>query len=70
VFHLANGTQTSLLAKVNAAIAMLNTCDKAGAISTLNALINETRAQHGKKIPATQADVLIAFVQNVIASLP
>jgi hypothetical protein len=50
-------------------MAMLNTGDKAGATSTLRALINETRAQRGKKIPATQADVLIAFVQNVIAGL-
>jgi hypothetical protein len=69
-FYLPNGTQTSLLAKVNSAIAKLNAGDKAGAISTLQALINETRYQRGKKIPATQADILIAFTQSIIAGLP
>ena len=29
-------------------------------------LINETKAQRGKNIRATQADILIAFAPNVI----
>jgi crotonobetainyl-CoA:carnitine CoA-transferase CaiB-like acyl-CoA transferase len=54
---------------VNSAIAYLNAGDTASAISTLQALINQTRAQRGKMIPAIQADILIAFAQNVIAGL-
>jgi hypothetical protein len=68
-FRLPIGTQFSLVAKVNSAMAKLSAGDKTAAINSLNALINETRAQRGKKIPAIQADILIAFVQNVIAGL-
>ena len=69
---LANGISTSLDAKLNAAIATLADM-KTNSISTacnqLSAFINDTTAQSGNKLTASQANELIAAAQKIRAIL-
>ena len=62
--------KTSLLAKVDSAIAFLNRGKEQAAIGQLRAFINEVEAQRGKKITAETADLLIAYARNVMAKIP
>ena len=69
---LKNGISTSLDAKLNAAIATLadmHTNSISTACNQLSAFINETTAQSGKKLTASQAIQLIAAAQSIRAAL-
>jgi hypothetical protein len=61
------GPGTSLADKVAAAQAYLAAGDKTDACGTLNAFINEVRAQSGKSIPPSTASSLIASARQVEA---
>ena len=69
---LNHGIENSLVAKLHTALAALNVAharnDKA-AINSLNAFINEVKAQRGKAIPMARADALIAAASKIIALL-
>jgi hypothetical protein len=60
------GTTQSLCAKANNAASASSTSI---AISLLDAFINEVNAQKGKKIPASIADMLIAYATNAKQNL-
>jgi Right handed beta helix region len=66
---LQKGTENSLLAKLNAALASVNQGNTESARGQLGAFINEVSAQSGKKIPAQQAAALIAAAQQIIGDL-
>jgi hypothetical protein len=57
-FGLPRGAETSLVVKLQDAIAALNTGDTATACSALGDFINEVNAQSGKKLTAQQAQQL------------
>jgi hypothetical protein len=59
------GPGTSLADKVNQAITYLNKNDIADTCSTLNAFINQVKAQTGKSIPAPEAATLIADARQI-----
>lgn len=59
------GPGGSLAAKVAGALAALEAGHIAAACGKLGALLNEVRAQAGKKIPASEADAIIAAVQRL-----
>ncbi len=63
------GPGGSLAAKVASALASLAGADTTGACSTLRALLNEVRAQTGKKLSAAEAAAITAAVQRVRSSL-
>jgi hypothetical protein len=67
---LPQGTENSLVAKLNAAQSSLEQGNTAAAEGQLTAFINEVSAQRGKKIPAAEADALIAQAQAIIDILP
>ena len=69
---LKNGISTSLDAKLNAAIATLadmHTNSVSTACNQLSAFINDTTAQSGNKLTASQANQLIAAAQSIRATL-
>jgi len=69
---LAKGTENSLLAKVEAAIAVLeddNEKNDGAAVNILGAFINAASAQSGKKIPEAQAEALIAEAMAIIEAI-
>jgi len=66
---LSTGTTTSLLAKLNGALAAANAGDVATACASLQDFINETRAQAGKKISISDANTLSAAAQRMRAVL-
>ena len=66
---LQNGLEKALLSKVNSAISNLDDGDVAGTIDKLLSFINHVEAQRGKKITNAQADVLVAYAQNILAQL-
>ena len=66
---LNKGTENSLLAKLNAALASVNRGNTESAREQLGAFINEVSAQSGKKIPAQQAAALTAAAQRIIGDL-
>ena len=66
---LAHGTETSFLAKLNAAMSYLSSGDIASAVDSVNAFINETNAQSGKKLTATQASQMISQAQSIIFTI-
>jgi hypothetical protein len=59
------GPGNSLAAKVQSAQASLSSGNAAQAAAQLQALINETNAQSGKKITAPQASAIIAAAQRI-----
>jgi hypothetical protein len=63
---IAHGILNSLWAKLNSALRSLSKGNQNAAINKLNALINEIEAQRGKAISESDADELIAQVQDVI----
>ncbi len=69
---LKNGISTSLDTKLNAAIATLadmHTNSISTACNQLSAFINDTTAQSGNKLTASQANQLIAAAQSIRATL-
>jgi streptogramin lyase len=63
------GTGTSLADKITQAQAYLAAGDITDTCTTLNAFVNQVRAQSGKSIPAGQASQLIANAQRIQAVL-
>ena len=66
---LQAGITNSLLVKLAAALAAINTGNTATACSTLTAFINEVNAQSGKKITTAEAAQLIAAAIQIQAVL-
>jgi hypothetical protein len=66
---LPGGTTTSLLTKLNNALAAANAGDVATACASLQDFLNETRAQAGKKISIPDANTLSAAAQGIRAAL-
>jgi hypothetical protein len=62
---LQEGTETSVQAKLSAALDALNAHNLADACGSLGALINQINAQTGKKISFADAQALIATVQRI-----
>jgi Tol biopolymer transport system component len=58
-FNLHDGTEASLISKVQDAIAAVNASNTATACDSLTAFINATQAQSGKKLTADQAKQLV-----------
>ncbi len=67
---LHNGTENALLASVDVAMRSIAKGKYKTAANQLNAFINKVEAQRGKKIAEVDADMLIAFAMNIIASFP
>ncbi len=70
VLGLHHGTETALLASINAAAQSVALGDYATAADELGAFINKVEAQRGKTIPVDVANMLIAYADNIIASFP
>jgi hypothetical protein len=69
---LHHGTENSLLAKLDAALALLTDLvdgNDHAAQNVLEAFVNQVEAQHGKKIPSEDADGLIEDAQEIIELL-
>lgn len=70
--NLQQGIDNSLDAKLDSALNALddiNENNNAGAVGSLQALINAVAAQRGHKIPEADADALIAHAQAIIDAL-
>jgi uncharacterized repeat protein (TIGR01451 family) len=65
----AAGPGTSLLTKIQAAIAAVNAQNNANACGDLKALINEANAQSGKKLTAGQAATIVGDANRIRAVL-
>lgn len=65
---MAAEMRAPLTAKVLAAQAAQQRGQRNAAINELSALLNQIRAQRGKKIPIATADLLDAYIRNVILS--
>ncbi len=66
---LHQGTEKSLLAQLNAATNALNRGNPGTAIAIFGAMINHIEAQHGKKIPVEDADLLLECIEAIINEL-
>lgn len=62
---LQDGTETSVQAKLSAALTALSATNLSDACGSLNALINQINAQAGKKISVGDAQILITTVQRI-----
>ena len=67
--NLKDRIAKSLIAKLNTSIQEIQANNNEEATNSLQAFINETNAQRGKKIPKNEADILIADAQAIIASM-
>ena len=67
--NLPNGTENSLIIKVENAQASIESGKIKAAINQLLAFINQVEAQRGKKISEEDAEMLIQYATNVINSL-
>jgi hypothetical protein len=61
--------RNSLVAKVQNAHTSSDSANICAAVNELNALRNQIQAQRGKKISAEAADLLIAYVSNLVGQL-
>ncbi len=68
--NLPRGLTTSLVAKLNDAIASLNVGDCLSAKQSLEDLISQASAQSGRMLTVAQASQLITATQSIINSLP
>ena len=68
-FGLPHGTETSLQAKLSAAQAALGSGNVAAACGDMNALINQTNAQSGKKLTVAQANLIITMATAIRVTL-
>jgi PKD repeat protein len=66
---LPKGTEQSLVSKLRAASDALNRGNAQPVINQLGAFIHEVEAQSGKKISKSEADMLIADAEQIIASI-
>ncbi len=67
-FNLPAWISNSLDSKLSNAMALLTARDKRTACDVLNAFVNETSAQIGKKITRAQADQMITDAQRIKAA--
>ncbi|MCO6450242.1 MAG: thrombospondin type 3 repeat-containing protein [Caldilineales bacterium] len=67
---LPGGTENALLSKVENAAKSVAKGNYTAASNQLEAFINQVEAQRGKKLTDAEADMLIAYVQNVLATFP
>ncbi len=67
--NLPDGSENSLLAKLNAALESIDNGDENAAINILNAFINAVQAQSGKKLTAEQANALIATAEDILNTI-
>ena len=63
---LDHGIENSLLAKLGNALDAMERGNNRPAENMLNAFINEVQAQSGKKINASDANVLIQWTEDII----
>jgi hypothetical protein len=68
-FNLPDGIETSLQAKLKAALAAINSGDTATACTKLEDFIHGVQAQSGKKLMTAQADLLISLANQIERSL-
>lgn len=68
-FNLHDGTETSLISKLQDALAAINSSDTATACASLTAFINASQAQSGKKLTAEQVTQLVDAANEVKADL-
>jgi hypothetical protein len=66
---LPQGTENSLLSKLDAALNCLDNGNDNAAINILNAFKNSVEAQREKKITAEQADYLIEAADDILATI-
>jgi len=66
--NLPEGTENSLISKIDAAVKALDKGNPNPAKNQIEAFINEVKAQQGKKIPANSADPLIRSAQRIISN--
>lgn len=62
---LATGSERSLVAKLDAALAALEADRGNVACNTLGAFVNEAQAQVGGRVPTAIADALIAEAEGI-----
>jgi hypothetical protein len=67
--ELPQGSETSLLSKLNAALEALDNGNNASAINILNAFINAVEAQSGKKLTEGQAAELVAAAKAILGKI-
>lgn len=67
-FNLQKGIESSLLSKLQKALASANRGNKS-ACNELQAFVNEVRAQSGKKIPVSRANQLISGANGIRATM-
>jgi hypothetical protein len=68
-FNLHDGTENSLLSKLQDALTALNASDTATACSSLTAFSNASQAQSGKKLTADQVKQLVNSATQIKAGL-
>ena len=67
--NLPHGAENALLTKVYDAQAAFNNGDIAGTEAHLNALLNHIAAQSGQDLTVEQANLLTAYIQNILIQL-
>ncbi|UCE39293.1 MAG: LamG domain-containing protein [Thermoplasmata archaeon] len=67
--NLPQGTENSLLVKLDSALESLENGEDKEAMNVLNAFINAVEAQRGKKLTDAQADELIAAAEDIITTI-
>ncbi len=68
-FNLHDGTEASLITKLQQALAAVNASDTVTACDSLTAFINASQAQLGKKLTADQVNQLVAAATQVKSDL-
>lgn len=68
-FNLHDGTESSLITKLQYALAAVNASDTATACDSLTAFINASQAQSGKKLTANQVNQLVAAATQIKTDL-
>jgi hypothetical protein len=69
IMDLPEGTENSLLSKLDTALNCLDNGNDNAASNILNAFINSVSAQSGKKLTVAQADELIAAAENILDTI-
>jgi hypothetical protein len=68
-FNLHDGTENSLITKLQDALAAVSTSDTATACASLTAFINASQAQLGKKLTADQVKQLVDAATQIKSDL-
>ena len=67
--NLPQGTENSLLSKLDAALNCLDNGNDNAAINILNAFKNSIEEQRNKKITTDQADMLIGAADDILGTI-